>query len=754
MRFNRTSIALLAVVGALALMLPQLSWAQTDGWLDGWEYRRALTIYNGCGDDIVNYQVKVTLNIPEQLGGSEDGSDIRFTDSDGVTEIPFWVETWEYPTAEIWVRVPDIPGIGETTVYVYYVNAEATSASDGEATFIFFDSFENFNMEGMNAPTYLFTPTYDESGQVVHPDIVYVPEGWNGYEYWMAMTPYRGGNASYERPSVIASDYGQTWVAPEFVPTLIVNQGSRADTDMLLVDGKMILYYIYGDSASDTSYVYRTESSTDGKTWTTPLSVISQTPRYLLSPTVVYEPGTTPTYYMWYVRNGGCRAGSSSVYRRTSQDGIDWGSSANEVLVNISLPGQVLWHPDVQKVGDKYVMLVAAYPETSDCGHTSLYYSESSDGLGWSDPLLILGPSASGWDSAEIYRSSFLAEEMGGDMFLKIWYSARNSNSQWHVGYTEGYLDDFAATPEQKWDEINGNVSATIDYARSGEYSLRQVGGSSYPQIYKGMTGKFSVNAWLYDAEDTVDYHLAVLRVQDPGNMTYPHHMIGTGFYTGPLGTLNPTYYSYHTEGFSYANTTLPRTTGWHKLTINIEDAFCDLLIDDISVASLDVLDEENIINFSLQGYRGGTSWFDDVYVRQYCGDTEPFVANVGVEEEPILEVNIDIKPGSYPNSINLGSKGVIPVAILSSETFDATVVDPETVTLAGSSVGVRGKGNKLMSHSEDVNGDGSIDLMVQVETENLDEGQFQDGMACISGFTYDGGEIAGCDEIAIVPPE
>ncbi|MHC4260722.1 MAG: hypothetical protein ACYSTF_09995, partial [Planctomycetota bacterium] len=32
--------------------------------------------------------------------------------------------------------------------------------------------------------------------------------------------------------------------------------------------------------------------------------------------------------------------------------------------------------------------------------------------------------------------------------------------------------------------------------------------------------------------------------------------------------------------------------------------------------------------------------------------------------------IDIDIKPGSYPNTINLGSNGVIPVAILSSETL------------------------------------------------------------------------------------
>src|SRR5207248_3131225 len=43
-------------------------------------------------------------------------------------------------------------------------------------------------------------------------------------------------------------------------------------------------------------------------------------------------------------------------------------------------------------------------------------------------------------------------------------------------------------------------------------------------------------------------------------------------------------------------------------------------------------------------------------------------------------DVGIDIQPGISPNLINLKSKGVIPLAILTTATFDATTVDPSTV--------------------------------------------------------------------------
>lgn len=129
----------------------------------------------------------------------------------------------------------------------------------------------------------------------------------------------------------------------------------------------------------------------------------------------------------------------------------------------------------------------------------------------------------------------------------------------------------------------------------------------------------------------------------------------------------------------------------------------------------------------------------------------------IEITPPPVLTVGIDIKPGSYPNSINLGSNGVVPVAILSSETFDATQVDPETVILAGSGVAMRGKGNKYLAHEEDINDDGLLDLVCQVETENLDPGQFQDGYAILTGNLleeFGGTPIEGSDEITIVPPE
>ncbi len=132
---------------------------------------------------------------------------------------------------------------------------------------------------------------------------------------------------------------------------------------------------------------------------------------------------------------------------------------------------------------------------------------------------------------------------------------------------------------------------------------------------------------------------------------------------------------------------------------------------------------------------------------QQICGTIttlSPFVLGV-----PLLSVQIDIKPGSYPNSINLGSKGVVPVAIFSTQNFDATQVDPTSVTLADAAVKVRGNGTPQASF-EDVNNDGLIDLIVHVDTQGL-QLTAGDTQAELRGMTLHGQHIRGTDTVRIV---
>jgi len=108
----------------------------------------------------------------------------------------------------------------------------------------------------------------------------------------------------------------------------------------------------------------------------------------------------------------------------------------------------------------------------------------------------------------------------------------------------------------------------------------------------------------------------------------------------------------------------------------------------------------------------------------------------------PVIEVNIDIKPGSDPNSMNLGSKGVVPVAVLTDD-FDASTVDPSTVKFAGAA--------PVRWTMEDVDGDGDMDMLFHFKTQELDLDE-NSTEATLSGETIDGTPIEGTDTVNIVP--
>ena len=114
----------------------------------------------------------------------------------------------------------------------------------------------------------------------------------------------------------------------------------------------------------------------------------------------------------------------------------------------------------------------------------------------------------------------------------------------------------------------------------------------------------------------------------------------------------------------------------------------------------------------------------------------------------PLIEtVTIDIKPGNTPNSINPGSNQNIPVAVLTTETFDATQVDPLTVVFGpGEAAESHGR-----SHIEDVDGDGDADLVLHFRVRESGI-QCGDTVATISGETFDGRPITGSDAIRTVP--
>ena len=126
-------------------------------WLSGWNCRKSHDIKGSSAGEVTDYQIRITVHYGEgtdsgehvYLGGlcRSDFGDIRFTESDGVTELPYWMERKvDGDYAIFWVKIPSIPASPDTvTIYIYFDNSSATTTSNGDDTFIHFDALDNLS---------------------------------------------------------------------------------------------------------------------------------------------------------------------------------------------------------------------------------------------------------------------------------------------------------------------------------------------------------------------------------------------------------------------------------------------------------------------------------------------------------------------------------------------------------------------------------------------------------------------------------
>ncbi|UCE87498.1 MAG: hypothetical protein JSU66_07230 [Deltaproteobacteria bacterium] len=118
-----------------------------------------------------------------------------------------------------------------------------------------------------------------------------------------------------------------------------------------------------------------------------------------------------------------------------------------------------------------------------------------------------------------------------------------------------------------------------------------------------------------------------------------------------------------------------------------------------------------------------------------------------------ILPIQVDIKGGTSEAPFNLGSNGLMPVNIPTTEFFDAVAeadVDTLAIVINGNSVYI------VKSAYQDVDDDGDIDLVVHFDTQQLvDAGvdEFTTSLTLTGKTIQTGMTMRGSDAIKIVPP-
>jgi len=147
------------------------------------------------------------------------------------------------------------------------------------------------------------------------------------------------------------------------------------------------------------------------------------------------------------------------------------------------------------------------------------------------------------------------------------------------------------------------------------------------------------------------------------------------------------------------------------------------------------------------------------------------YIVEWGPEDAGDISVSVDIKPGSCPNPFNPKSRGMLPVAILGTEDFDVSNIDPDTILLvregvdgsvAPTRVGFEDVGTPIDGEEcecHDADGDGLLDLSLKFRTQeivaNLNGGALPDDEVVsltVIGSLETGELFAGSDCVRLVP--
>ncbi len=216
---------------------------------------------------------------------------------------------------------------------------------------------------------------------------------------------------------------------------------------------------------------------------------------------------------------------------------------------------------------------------------------------------------------------------------------------------TFSFFENFESTPWTAWTKEGGpgTFTQSTDQAKRGSHSGKLVTdsttGSTVFSMASSLPGTNFIQEWdLYDDMDTTAFKMV------RANSAIPGGQIGIGVWTSPSSSN----YSYHNTGYGYTPTTVPRTTGWHKMAIRLtSDGAANFFVDgSSSLGTLTGL-PTTFNRVSVEGLPDGptTYYVDDVRVRKYASPA-PTVA-IGTAGQPTVDMSIVKTDSPDPVKVN-----------------------------------------------------------------------------------------------------
>lgn len=279
-----------------------------------------------------------------------------------------------------------------------------------------------------NSERLIIASPYHNDGGVCHPHILEFYNGFRGYRYIVAITPYHLTNEAEENPCIYGSndlinfDLLDGFDQPLDVrPQPAYSTGHNSDnvlaydpkTGELICIWRQTLRNPNNDGVRVEAFWMR--KTKDGYAWSEKkrIFVNSKNPQSYAagSPAIIYDVATD--YWYMYVTTLSLTVDAMRLFRAKKLDENAW-----EYVATLTLPFKP-WHQDIKIVGNKVCMLVYCYPPDN-----TIYFGISDDFINfeWTQNLLL---------ENNAYKSSFVPEfNEQNQMALKILYSTDASPSE------------------------------------------------------------------------------------------------------------------------------------------------------------------------------------------------------------------------------------------------------------------------------------------------------------------------------------
>lgn len=381
--------------------------------------RKTITIDNAFTSHLTDYQIKVVLNQNNFSFAIShpNGLDLHFTDVSG-NSLPHWVELYDSSgqSAVVWVKIPSIPALEKTTIYLFYGSPSSVSA-DGNATFDLFDDFNTLPSAWVKSGPVL-TPTQAWEGTMVRdPSVLYQSAQ---YHMW-----YWNDNASigYAR-----SSDGFNWTKfsdnPVFTNVLRPSVVYKSGT-----------YYLFYAKTDETAIGLATSPNPQGPFMDQGL-VLSASQMWesgmIRGPSVWYD-SDTELFKLWYSAGSISPADvpwtePAAIGYATSPDGMTWTKyDRNPVMQGLNDGSWLSQAIETLKVYKLENIYYGFYHAADYWGTSRIGFTTSTDGITWnpqvSDLILDLGKYGE-FDSDFLYTTAPLYNNG-----WKLWYNGRNSDN-------------------------------------------------------------------------------------------------------------------------------------------------------------------------------------------------------------------------------------------------------------------------------------------------------------------------------------